>query len=426
MEESKGNGETKELSLHVNTNTSYNENIKHIWEEVRTANNHPSRRSYHSAVMWKEKMIVYGGQDLREGPQNGLWTIEISQFDQGEWDEAPIITEPLCRHTAVVKGDLMYVFGGTDGNVEHNSTIVFNLNTFAVRNIQPDNKGIPPPLDSHSAVVYEEGTASWMVVFGGYAVGHRVNTVYSLNLVNEKWKLAHTSAGPAVRSNHSAVLYKEHMYTFGGTNDEGEKLNDMWKLDMRTYAWEEIRTTGDVPSSRSGHSAVIFSDLMIIFGGMKDITKETNDMYTYSIDTNKWVLCQFEHQVKDPVSNEQLEEFKKSRISPAKVKTENSSRSPSRKSTIETTSPSKIGKKNENNSPDGLLGPKKRKTLYDGPASPICGRIRTHPPHPRDGHSAVVSNSTMIIFGGDRHQMPFNDTYVYFLVDQSLRTPVRQ
>ena len=38
----------------------------------------------------------------------------------------------------------------------------------------------------------------------------------------------------------------------------------------------------------------------------------------------------------------------------------------------------------------------------------ICG-IR---PFPRDGHSSVVHEGKMIVFGGDRHHMPFNDMFV--------------
>lgn len=412
------------IKLNVITEQNISHNARHIWEEIRTANTHPSRRSYHSAVMWNEKMIIYGGQDLREGPQSGLWWIEISQFDQGEWEEAKIEASPICRHSAIIKNDLMYVFGGTDGVNEFNKTIVISLNTMGSRLILPDRKDCPPSLDSHSAVLYEDGTAAWMIVFGGFAIGHRSNSVYSLNLSSEKWKVAHTNQGPRGRSNHSAVVYKDHMIIFGGTNDEGEKMNDLWKLDLRTYVWEEIVGNGDKPSSRSGHSAVVYTDLMIVFGGMKDITKETNDMYTYNIENNTWVLCQFEHQIKDPVTNEQLEEFKKSKASPVKNRNE-SSKSPTRKNTLEVYSPGKTKKSSESASPETNSGPKKRKTLYDGPASPVTGRIRAHPPHPRDGHSAVITNSTMVIFGGDRHQMPFNDTYVYFLVDQTLRTPVR-
>ena len=67
------------LGLKVSTKDDNDKNLL-MWEEVRTAGRHPARRSYHTAVMWEEKMIVYGGQDLSEGPQGGLWTIEIGQF----------------------------------------------------------------------------------------------------------------------------------------------------------------------------------------------------------------------------------------------------------------------------------------------------------------------------------------------------------
>ncbi len=37
----------------------------------------------------------------------------------------------------------------------------------------------------------------------------------------------------------------------------------------------------------------------------------------------------------------------------------------------------------------------------------VCG-IR---PNPRDGHSCVIYQDLMIVFGGDRHHMPFNDMF---------------
>ena len=38
----------------------------------------------------------------------------------------------------------------------------------------------------------------------------------------------------------------------------------------------------------------------------------------------------------------------------------------------------------------------------------VCG-IR---PFPRDGHTSVLHEGKMILFGGDRHHMPFNDMFV--------------
>ena len=46
--------------------------------------------------------------------------------------------------------------------------------------------------------------------------------------------------------------------------------------------------------------------------------------------------------------------------------------------------------------------------------SKVCG-IR---PMPRDGHTGLVHNGMMIVFGGDRHHMPFNDSYVFNLSNE--------
>ena len=101
-------------------------------------------------------------------------------------------------------------------------------------------------------------------------------------------------------------------------------------------------------------------------------------------------------------------EMSPTRISPRKTGNgENSRGSPARKGSV-----------------DVDVAPRRRRTLYEGPLNPTEGRIRGRLPHPRDGHSAVVNGDIMIIFGGDRHQMPFNDTYVYYLVEENIKTPV--
>lgn len=41
-----------------------------------------------------------------------------------------------------------------------------------------------------------------------------------------------------------------------------------------------------------------------------------------------------------------------------------------------------------------------------------CGRRQGKRPAPRDGHTGIVYGNYFIVFGGDRHHMPFNDFYV--------------
>ena len=47
-----------------------------------------------------------------------------------------------------------------------------------------------------------------------------------------------------------------------------------------------------------------------------------------------------------------------------------------------------------------------------GEETALC-HVKGKRPPARDGHTGIVFDNFMIVFGGDRHQMPFNDTYVF-------------
>ena len=46
----------------------------------------------------------------------------------------------------------------------------------------------------------------------------------------------------------------------------------------------------DPPVPRSGHSACLYKDMMIILGGIYDVTKELDDLYLYDIKNKRWIL----------------------------------------------------------------------------------------------------------------------------------------
>ena len=39
-------------------------------------------------------------------------------------------------------------------------------------------------------------------------------------------------------------------------------------------------------------------------------------------------------------------------------------------------------------------------------------------PAARDGHTGVIFQDHLIVFGGDRHHMPFNDSYVFNIANE--------
>ena len=60
---------------------------------------------------------------------------------------------------------------------------------------------------------------------------------------------------------------------FGG----GGNKNDAWSLNLNTYGWEELTTTGTKPSKRFGHSSIAYNGKMVMFGGTDACLLYTSD-----------------------------------------------------------------------------------------------------------------------------------------------------
>ena len=128
-----------------------------------------------------------------------------------------------------------------------------------------------------------------MVIFGGFEAGERVNTMYRFHFQTRKWEkiLPKQGTQPEARAGHSAVFYKDMLIIFGGKNEENEKLNDVWAFNFTSLTWTQFQkneTKEGVPLPRSGHSASIQGQYMIVFGGILDVTKELDDMTIFDIE----------------------------------------------------------------------------------------------------------------------------------------------
>lgn len=97
--------------------------------------------------------------------------------------------------------------------------------------------------------------------------------------------------GPRERSNFSCAKYlKEDGEPFliihGGINHNGE-LNDTFELNLKSYAWKEIKTQGEIPPCSTEHSAEIYNDLMIVLGG--ELNEDLHDIVRIlNLKTRTW------------------------------------------------------------------------------------------------------------------------------------------
>eukprot|EP01041_Mallomonas_annulata_P003369 gene3368-6669_t len=153
----------------------------------------------------------------------------------------------------------------------------------------------PSPRSNFSMTALPNGD---MLMFGGeFCDGEGTvvyNDLYRWNIEKNEWKKIESLNNPPPRCSHQAVFYK-----------------DMWSLDLKTNAWHEMKTSGDIPSARSGHRMALWRNYIVLFGGFYEALREVrwyNDTFIYSFQDEKWteVVNKNHAQVPKPRSGVQL------------------------------------------------------------------------------------------------------------------------
>mmetsp|Transcript_1785 Transcript_1785/g.2528 ORF Transcript_1785/g.2528 Transcript_1785/m.2528 type:complete len:235 (+) Transcript_1785:783-1487(+) len=78
------------------------------------------------------------------------------------------------------------------------------------------------------------------------------------------------------------------IYLFGGLTAQNVTLNDLWRYSVREDRWDLIKQRGEVPEPRCGHSFSCHHDKLFLFGGLKEVTKESNEIFKLNVDCNEW------------------------------------------------------------------------------------------------------------------------------------------
>lgn len=96
---------------------------------------------------------------------------------------------------------------------------------------------------------------------------------------------------------HSAVIYNDLMYIYGGKQSIFENSNKLYSYNFATKNWILINNNtenDDFPPFIDSHNLLINSDNeeMIVFGGFigGKICKYSRSIYGYSFNQNKWTI----------------------------------------------------------------------------------------------------------------------------------------
>lgn len=190
----------------------------------------------------------------------------------------------LAKYASIIKDGIIYTFGGeTQENTWTDEIWAYNLVTGETTYLNNDDAATPSARIEHTAVLYSDK----IYIFGGYDSGYDQN-IYIYDIATNTWsKITSSGTWPAGRRAHSAVVYGDKMYVFGGR--QGDTLyEDLWAFDFATQTW----TQKDSYTSygRYGHRAVVYGDVMYVFGGVnsEDTYVSSLLMYAFTASSSFW------------------------------------------------------------------------------------------------------------------------------------------
>ena len=190
------------------------------------------------------------------------------------------------RASIVGYDDKLWMFGGWKNGYVADRLYSFDLSSHVWTAVSYTGDS-PPQIDLHQSVVYGDA----MFIWGGWG---NINTkLFKYHFPTSVFTdIDQEGSVPSTRAGHSCVLYNMKMIMYGGLSGS-TRYDQLYSLDLTTYTWTSITRTGDdLPPAMYNHAAVVYGDLMIVYGGSTSSGLNEN-MYTMDLNTYTWTAVPF-------------------------------------------------------------------------------------------------------------------------------------
>ncbi|XP_067125746.1 attractin-like protein 1 [Centruroides vittatus] len=153
----------------------------------------------------------------------------------------------------------------------------------------------------HQSVVVKDS----MWIIGGENFNHDIfQDIIMFNFTTNTWEIVEvTSNKPANRYGHSVIAFEDCLYMYGGMLYNGTVKNELWKFDIQNKFWsflEKSKTNHQCstklcsPLAAVGHTATLVPDMLgdkiIIIFGHNPIYGYLNTVQEYDLTTGNWEL----------------------------------------------------------------------------------------------------------------------------------------
>ncbi|KAL6933978.1 hypothetical protein ACO0R3_001761 [Hanseniaspora guilliermondii] len=298
---------------------------------MKISNQTPPPRVGHASVMCGNAFIVFGGDTLKLNANQEMDDdIYLFNINTKRWTIPNPVGERPCgryghkisviQHAETLKdssnksgGTKLFLFGGQFDDLFFNDLYSFNLASFRKTDshwdvIKPETFS-PPPMSNHVMCTFDNK----LYVFGGMTVAGLLNDIFMYDPTINDWKFIIGKPGrvqdgiPKPRQEHSCLVYKNLMCIYGGKDEEGVYLSDLWFFNFMSQKWfkfpeeksqimDKVRDNKVSPNcleyqplGRSGHSMSLLQkeNKILIMGGDKldyNTTVDLNDVFAITND----------------------------------------------------------------------------------------------------------------------------------------------
>ncbi|KAG2313274.1 hypothetical protein Bca52824_024831 [Brassica carinata] len=268
------------------------------WERIQRqvglgdSSSGPGKRWGHTcnAVKGGRFVYVFGGCG-----GDGCLTNQVHVFDnwRKRWSELMIRgvpPSPRDSHSCTAVGDNLFVFGGSDGKHYLNDLHVLDTSSNTWKCLEARGE-VPDTREAHSAT----RIGKYILIFGGCGkvpgLDEEVlyNDLYILDTETITWaRAATTGTRPFARDCHTCSTWNRKIIVVGGQHFDGDYLSDVHILDTDTFAWKQLKTSGQALTPRAGHVTVVTERNLFVFGGFADSKNLYNDLFVLDLETCVW------------------------------------------------------------------------------------------------------------------------------------------
>lgn len=210
-------------------NDVYNFNfLTKIWKKLKTVGEHPDRITRHASCIYKENLYIFGGF---AGPHIENRDLYVLNLETLEWRVIKTDVKPSSRfgHCFLYSSNHLFLLGGCT-----------------------------------------KVQGSWFFCEDGY---------YEFNLASNKWNTISNAFQKTTIAGHCAIQRGNTIIIFGGFDQTHTRSNECIEYNVVTQRWMKYNIVGELPPKTSYSSAVLYKDKIYIFGGSNGRATYENDLF---------------------------------------------------------------------------------------------------------------------------------------------------